>query len=218
MENVAKEGRTVLFVSHNMHAVRNLCERGIFLDEGKIVLNGLAGAVVDDYLEHSFEYQYKGQVDLRNWARERVTSGSARVVAARTLNKDEQIASVFNLYDPIAFEADLDNLPLNGFVLGFSVQNREGVFVYHLRIPAEVVASAQLGKKLTVRATIQELRVVEGDYSINIWLGDHFNTLHDRVGQALQFQVRNQGVTSTKLCSIIHEIAQWEIGTRSEEQ
>ncbi len=208
---MAQEGRTIVFVSHNMAAVRSLCERVIFLDEGKIVLNGLAGAVVDDYLERSFEFQYKDQVDLRNWTHDRITPGSARVVAARILNKDEQIVSVFNLYDPISFEAVLDNLPLNGFILGFSVQNREGVFVYHLRIPPEVVASASLGKKLTVRATIPELKIVEGDYFVNIWLGDHFNNLHDRVGKALMFRVRNQGVTSTKLVSIIHEIAEWEI-------
>ena len=50
MSNVAREGRTVLFVSHNMNAVQSLCQRAIWLDEGKVVKEGTASSVVSDYL------------------------------------------------------------------------------------------------------------------------------------------------------------------------
>lgn len=51
MERVAGEGRTVLFVSHNMPAVRSLCSHAIQLEGGRVVNTGTAGAVVDDYLK-----------------------------------------------------------------------------------------------------------------------------------------------------------------------
>lgn len=51
MGEVAKEGRTVLFVSHNMTAVRSLCERAFWLDKGEIVKTGETGQVVLDYLQ-----------------------------------------------------------------------------------------------------------------------------------------------------------------------
>jgi len=54
MGEVAREGRTVLFVSHNMMAVQNLCRRAIWLDGGQIVGSGESGQVVADYLQHSF--------------------------------------------------------------------------------------------------------------------------------------------------------------------
>jgi len=54
MGDVAKEGRTVLFVSHNMVAVQSLCSRVIWLHEGKIVEEGPAGQVVSSYLKTSF--------------------------------------------------------------------------------------------------------------------------------------------------------------------
>ncbi len=54
MGEVAREGRTVLFVSHNMMAVQNLCRRAIWLDGGQIVASGESGQVVADYLQHSF--------------------------------------------------------------------------------------------------------------------------------------------------------------------
>jgi lipopolysaccharide transport system ATP-binding protein len=49
MENVADEGRTVLFVSHNMGAIRSLCSKGIFLDQGQIVEQGDLGSCITRY-------------------------------------------------------------------------------------------------------------------------------------------------------------------------
>ncbi len=50
MEKVAGEGRTVLFVSHNMAVVRQLCTRGILLKQGKIAESGDIDGVVQSYL------------------------------------------------------------------------------------------------------------------------------------------------------------------------
>jgi lipopolysaccharide transport system ATP-binding protein len=53
MEGVAKEGRTILFVSHNMTAVQTLCQRVIWLDEGRIAGDGRPSEVVSAYLRMS---------------------------------------------------------------------------------------------------------------------------------------------------------------------
>jgi len=54
MGDVARAGRTVLFVSHNMMAVQSLCRRAIWLDGGRIVADDESGRVVANYLQHSF--------------------------------------------------------------------------------------------------------------------------------------------------------------------
>jgi lipopolysaccharide transport system ATP-binding protein len=51
MDDVAKHGRTVLFVSHNMPAVQSLCSRTIWLDEGRVVATGPSDDVVTRYLQ-----------------------------------------------------------------------------------------------------------------------------------------------------------------------
>lgn len=48
------QGRTVLFVSHNMSAVRNLCNKGILLDKGKVVKKGELDEVIDTYFDNPF--------------------------------------------------------------------------------------------------------------------------------------------------------------------
>jgi homopolymeric O-antigen transport system ATP-binding protein len=55
MEDAAGEGRTVLFVSHNLSAVRSLCDRAVLLSEGEIVAEGTPSAVIDDYVHRAGE-------------------------------------------------------------------------------------------------------------------------------------------------------------------
>ena len=54
MGDVAKEGRTVLFVSHNMAAIQSLCGRVIWLDRGRVVDEGSAGQVPSRYLQTAY--------------------------------------------------------------------------------------------------------------------------------------------------------------------
>jgi len=57
MEDVAQEGRTVLFVSHNMDAVRRLCSRGIFITSGEIRFDGPVEESLEQYLQHGKKNQ-----------------------------------------------------------------------------------------------------------------------------------------------------------------
>lgn len=50
MEDVTEEGRTVLFVSHNMGAVKMLCDRGMLLKKGCLVFDGAIDEIIDNYL------------------------------------------------------------------------------------------------------------------------------------------------------------------------
>jgi lipopolysaccharide transport system ATP-binding protein len=53
MGDVAKGGRTVLFVSHNMGAVARLCRRGVLLDEGRVVYSGIMSDTIAKYSERA---------------------------------------------------------------------------------------------------------------------------------------------------------------------
>lgn len=74
MKEVAGYGRTVIFVSHNMEAVKSLCERAVFMEHGKILRDGHPAEVIDFYLqkqggallEQVFEYEEApGNEDVR---------------------------------------------------------------------------------------------------------------------------------------------------------
>jgi lipopolysaccharide transport system ATP-binding protein len=73
MGEVAARGRTVLFVSHNMAAVRQLCDRALLVDLGRVTFDGDADRAIDKYLDF-------------NSAREPVVSGEALRKASNVFN------------------------------------------------------------------------------------------------------------------------------------
>lgn len=66
MSNVAQEGHTILFVSHNMSAINQLCQRCILLKQGQIVMDGPTEQVVAQYLssEDASGVEYTAALDL----------------------------------------------------------------------------------------------------------------------------------------------------------
>jgi len=55
MQDVAGHGRTVLFVSHNLTAVRQLCTKGLLLENGQVAMKGVANEVADRYLQNMLD-------------------------------------------------------------------------------------------------------------------------------------------------------------------
>ncbi len=53
MKDVSGEGRTVLFVSHNMTAIKNLCSSSILMDNGTITKMGVTDELINNYLSHN---------------------------------------------------------------------------------------------------------------------------------------------------------------------
>lgn len=66
MENVSREGRTVVFVSHNLTAVQSLCDRAILLKAGTVAADGPVGAVIASY--HSDQMGGSGAGPQRQWS------------------------------------------------------------------------------------------------------------------------------------------------------
>jgi lipopolysaccharide transport system ATP-binding protein len=65
MEDVSKGGRTILFVSHNMGALRNLCKKGVLLEGGLCKMIGTSNEVVDHYLSSNSSNDTSNQIKFR---------------------------------------------------------------------------------------------------------------------------------------------------------
>lgn len=86
MEGLRKTGRTVLFVSHNLAAVENLCSRGIWIDTGKIRMDGEAKEVIMAYMS-TFAGEQASRFDLSG-TENRMGSGEVRYTRLEYLSPD----------------------------------------------------------------------------------------------------------------------------------
>jgi lipopolysaccharide transport system ATP-binding protein len=89
MNTVSKEGRTVLFVSHNMAAIANLCTKAILLQEGRVVLIGNTTEVINSYVGQASNLA-KIQLSSR---KDRKGTGNIRVIAIEFLNQDKNFVA-----------------------------------------------------------------------------------------------------------------------------
>lgn len=102
MGHVAKEGRTVLFVSHNMAAIKNLCARAMLLDTGVITHDGNANDTISSYLGR---YQTSSSIEIIPEARPRLGHGPARLRKIWLTNQCGEL--ITNLYFAQSFRVNL---------------------------------------------------------------------------------------------------------------
>lgn len=103
MEEVAKGGRTVLFVSHNMESIRKLCTRGIILHEGTVVMEGCTDETVSKYLGETMD-----RTAERTWPDINKAPGDdvVRMHAVRVLDQNGKVCTNFDVRDPMSVELE----------------------------------------------------------------------------------------------------------------
>lgn len=99
MNDVASQGRTVLFVSHNMAALGNLCKKAILLDRGRIVKEGLSNDIIDFYLNRKSAISDTSLLERQD----RRGNGVMRVKELRILIGDEEAKAYVRTGDNVKF-------------------------------------------------------------------------------------------------------------------
>lgn len=129
MQDVAGEGKTVLFVSHNLAAVQRLCNRGVVLQAGQVVKDGTVDEAISSYMELVVDRQGE-----RVWHDVSQAPGNdiVRLLAVRSKNKKGYVTSEFDVRDPITLEIEYQVFT-NDNKLCASIEfiNGMGVWVMH---------------------------------------------------------------------------------------
>jgi lipopolysaccharide transport system ATP-binding protein len=128
MQDVGQQGRTVLFVSHNMSAITRLCPRAILLDGGHVLQDGPSHQIVSTYLSSEV-----GTIAVREWPDPAKAPGGevARLRRVRVCTEDGQTTDVVDVRQPVGIEMEYDVLK-SGYMLMPYVHffNQEGVLAF----------------------------------------------------------------------------------------
>lgn len=104
MSSIAGEGRTVLFVSHNMTSVESLCSRAVMIDGGRLTADGKPRDIIGQYLQQASSVN---EVSLRDRV-DRVGDGSVKITGIRVESCDEDgiIRCSSRLRIAVSYESD----------------------------------------------------------------------------------------------------------------
>jgi len=128
MHDVGKQGRTVLFVSHNMPAITRLCPRTILLDRGAILRDGPSAEVVSAYLGSGL-----GTTAAREWTDLGAAPGDeiVRLCAVRACTEQGNVSQTMDIRRPVAIEMEYEVLTAGHTLTPhLHFYNEEGVYVF----------------------------------------------------------------------------------------
>lgn len=171
MKNVAGEGRTVLFVSHNMSAVMALCDRCAWLSNGSIRAVGNSDEVIRLYMREG-----GGDTGCATF-----NFGPLRHCKVESERTGLRIIAEYQTSHPIELPS-----------LGYVVSTSQGIPIFgdNPRL-SRVDRPAEKSTQGTVTAVITLPRLREGDYVVSLWFGDSSSDLGS-YPEALRFSVAGQ--------------------------
>lgn len=179
MEDVAKGGRTILFVSHNMGAVRGLCQSVLWLDNGQIVSKGPTDEIISEYEEHQLK-RFKQSMEMVERSPDDVKDKSFYFSRVEVLNEQGERASNFRYGDKLALNVELSGTPLDRqYGVTFYIYNRLG---QRTAVGAsDSYHGIYFDKDVRrIRITIGPLILTSGDYSI--WLRGNYKGSRGEAG------------------------------------
>jgi homopolymeric O-antigen transport system ATP-binding protein len=129
MQEVGKEGRTVLFVSHNMGAVRSLCSRAVMLNQGQIVMDSDVNSTVERYLSSGQETVGTGTIAWNNETAPCCDEICLQCISL--LDPDNRINSIYDATRHIDIEIQFQvKKPVRGMRIVLSLLTSEGTVAF----------------------------------------------------------------------------------------
>ncbi len=186
MKDVASSGRTVLFVSHNMGTLQNLCSSGLLIDDGRVTFRGDISKAIVTYLsnmEQRAVISPQDRIDRAGQGEIRLTDIEISVDQGSPRNKLVMgLPAVFRF----SFDRMLENLGIN-----FTLYDERGNPVSYLsNWPRSTIDSQDERLINSVACRVDSFPLRAGTYhlSVQVW---HNRVLHDQLDSAATFEVEH---------------------------
>ena len=165
MNEVAKSGRTVVFVSHNLGIIKEICNKGIYIDKGKIIDSGNINKVVDKYYK-----SFLNDIDLQNINNEnkyikvnKIEIINNSVPSIQTVNCGDNI-SVKILYE---LKQDISQLMVKLIIKNL---NNQYLFSCNNSFTGDLFYNP--GSKGIIECNIPKLNLNSGNYTVDLYFND----------------------------------------------
>jgi lipopolysaccharide transport system ATP-binding protein len=189
MEGIARAGRTVVFVSHNMAAVLSLCSKAFLFDSGELIEEGSAQQVVQNYLTAFAKLAGTVPLDRRT---DRAGDGSARILSVQieSTDRDKIIRSSSSLSVTLQYQSDK---PIQHAKFLVGIYDYKGTGIFLLDSEAAGNLPGILPAKGKLSCVTDSINLTPGTCYLNVAL-IRGAALADHVEYAAEFQVEVEDV------------------------
>ena len=175
MSDVAQEGRTVLFVSHNLGAVNQLCNTSLILDKGNLILKGDTNLVISNYFNLNKSNYDISLVDKLN-SPDRKNIGNGKIINFEIKNKDGKYSSNIGIGDTLSMiiTAELQQ-NFSKLIAGIEIKSNIGIPILNLRTDSLGISFGPFkdGDVVKFYFDIPSFPLYPGNYIIEPWFGEY---------------------------------------------
>jgi len=216
MHSVARQGRTVIFVSHNMEAVLSLCNKAILLENGVATYTGNVYDVVHEYRERFVNKQT--HISLRDRT-DREGNGIVKAVEFKVLDDGGNPVTYLQSGKDYIFEIQYENYTnqkLNNIAFSIDVYDERNVRVMLFRTSFTNLSVIVNEKRGSIKCIVKDLPLANGQYTFSIYIVRGEVELLDNIADVLPISVNggdffgtgSQGIPEN--CKILHR-SDWDI-------
>jgi ABC-type polysaccharide/polyol phosphate transport system ATPase subunit len=213
IQRFRREGKTIVFVSHDLAAVTELCDRVMWLEDGRQMGEGLAREMVDRYLlsVHAREDAALAaeQGGRNGTVRDRPQHGppgspaepqpdrwgtrQVEITGVRMVNRDGRQSYVFESSEPVVIEIDYRvRRPVDPPVFGIAILRNDGLWCFGTNTDIDAFPTGYLEDTGTVRVHFPSLALLEGQYTLDVAVHHRNNHPYDYIRGALSFAMRSR--------------------------
>jgi ABC-type polysaccharide/polyol phosphate transport system ATPase subunit len=198
MGDISKgEGRTVLFVSHNMAAVKGFCRQGILLENGMIKSIGKIDDVIGDYT--SIE-NYEDSIVYLNEQTQRKGNRNMEFVSLEIKNQNHTSTQDFSMGDDLNITFKIrNNTNESKSEVGIQIRSSDDMPIFHIMPRDSNYELIHTQKEEEYCVTIKDLRLFPGIYSINITSNNTTgHEIFDSIENIMTFKIVDGGTYTSR--------------------
>lgn len=195
MDELRKRGTSLIFVSHNMEAVRRVCDRGIVMYRGEPIYEGTAAEAVVEYsdaVRRAARESQQRQTPVEGGLSQRVMTFEAEIERVALLDANRQPVTVLRSGEPAFVTVDVTfNEPVDQPIFGFFVRTQDGRRIYATTTRWQEITtpSFMAGEKCRVEFQI-DVPLIDGNYELGVDVAaPDLSCYYDRLERALSFHV-----------------------------
>lgn len=206
MEEVAEQGRTVLFVSHNMGAMRTLCSRAVLLEAGRVQLDGASDFVISRYQNDRAKASYSAPPAKAG------TTHIARVWFSDTAGMTRES---FRVGEPVVVNAEIDNSCNDTFEVELSFWDSKGNKLWNFVHAYQNVPPITAGPRPKVKITFHVPQIHVPEVFVHIGIrakGYNVTGYLENIEHGLRYLIdESPGETYRHVDSLFHCPAEFQV-------
>lgn len=194
---VVRQGRTVLLVSHNMAAVRQLCDEVLLIDHGQLIHHGEPATAIAKYFERTSDPSTgQAEVSTADWSK-RARKTDAHIARLRVLDRFGRPSATVGIGQPFTVSMDVQvtkRVPI--LIPGIELRTPHGIVLLAMRSDGQNILFGPYEAGTTVRLDIQVpgVPVYPGECILDAWIAAKIAWKLDQIAGAITLNFVSEGV------------------------